>query len=132
MIVEGQVSPFGKYAILSVRWTFLRLTSYAIAAGMTTAIFFAGAAFYSFVWPGQPPISAAPSPKPPPDANPRAETRPGRHPVVGISTSSGLDQGIYAVPIRADANRPARAQAHSLTLVNARFQQLSGGFFRIR
>jgi hypothetical protein len=96
MIVEGQVSPFGKYAILSVRWTFLRLTSYAIAAVMTTAVFFAGAAFYSFVWPGQPPISAAPSPKPPPDANPRAEIRRGRYPVVETSTSSGLGQGMDA------------------------------------
>lgn len=95
MILEDQVSPFGKYAILSVRWTVLRLTSYAIAAVMTTAIFFAGAAFYSFVWPAQPPISAAPSPKPL-NANPRAELRPGPYPVVDTSASSGLAQGIHA------------------------------------
>jgi hypothetical protein len=102
MILEGQASPFGKYAILSVRWTFLRLTSYAIAAVMTTAIFFAGAAFYSFVWPGQPPISAAPSPKPPLGANPRAEIVPGPYPVGDPSTSSGLVQGIYAPHNRTD------------------------------
>jgi hypothetical protein len=64
MILEGPGSPFGKYAILSVRWTFLRLTSYAIAAVMTTAIFFAGAAFYSFVWPVRPSISLSPSSRP--------------------------------------------------------------------
>jgi hypothetical protein len=102
MIVEGQVSPFGKYAILSVRWTFLRLTSYAIAAVMTTAVFFAGAAFYSFVWPAQPPISATPSPTPPRGANPRAEIRPGPYPV-DSSTSSGLVQGIHARHNRTDA-----------------------------
>jgi hypothetical protein len=103
MILEGQVSPFGKYAILSVRWTFLRLTSYAIAAVMTTAIFFAGAAFYSFVWPAQPPISAAPSPKPPLNANPRAEFRSGPYSVVDTRTSSGLAQGIFAPDNRTDA-----------------------------
>jgi hypothetical protein len=56
MTLATEASPFVKNAASTVRWTFLRLTIYATAAIVTASVFFAGAAFYSFVWPA-PPIS---------------------------------------------------------------------------